>query len=348
LKPETTKRSRGRRALFTCLAIGILGWVPASNTRAEPYLAIQEGFKCSTCHVNMTGGGKRTDFGNIYAQTRLASKFFDWRSAVAGAGEDADKDNPPKTDFRALYGQTRTPGRPTTDAFNQRKHNVYLEVDLVPDHVVFYQTFPGGGDAQEIFGLLKGEVKGQPIYLKAGQFFLPYGLRLQDDTAFTRAVTGFTYGTVDVGVELGFEPGPWALHVAATNGTGSSLETNRSKKATSSLAYVHKRFRLGGSYSRSTDAQGVETKISGVNGGTQLGRLGILAEADVVEDPTVKQRISILEFNFLVTRERYSLVYEPFLYQFTQVRVGYRDRRGIPQNAGFNANEFFAELHLFF
>jgi hypothetical protein len=393
MKREATKGISRPRKLFTSLAICILGSIywGAPSVRAEPFLAIQEGYKCSQCHVNMTGGGKRTDFANIYSQTRLTNKFVDWRSILQGADKDADKDkgNPPKTDsqssfftgrlndyialggdFRTLYSQTRTSGQSTTDSFNQRKQNLYLEVDLVPDHVVFYETFPGGGDAQEIFGLLKGEVKGAPVYLKAGQFFLPFGLRLQDDTAVTRSVTGFTYGTTDVGVELGFEPGPWSLQVAATNGTGSSLETNHSKKLTTSLAFVQKYFRVGGSYSSNKDAQGVETKISGVNGGLQLGRFGFLGESDIVEDPSTKQRASLFEVNFLVTRgstlkftyeyhdpstaiyenarERYSFVYETFPIQFTQFRMGYRDRRGIPQNAQFNANEIFAELHLYF
>lgn len=378
------------RNLFICLVICILGSIPwgISSARAEPYLAIQEGYKCSKCHVNMTGGGKRTDFANIYVQTRLASDFFDWKRLGTKPDEDADKDNPVKTDsqssffsgrlneyiavggdFRTLLEETTTPGGPSTQAFNQSKQNIYLEVDLIPDHVTFYQTIVGG-DAREAFGLLKGELKGEPYYFKVGQFFLPYGLRLQDDSAFTRAATGFTYHASDVGAELGFEPGPWAFHVAASNGTGSSQETNRYKQLTASGAYVQKRFRLGGSYSTNKDAQGVETVIYGVNGGAQFGRLGILAESDVIDNSTVKQRAGILELNLLLyrgnnlklsyeyhdpdlaifqnARVRYSLVYEPFLNQFTQVRLGYRDNRGIPQNPGLNSNLYFAELHLFF
>jgi hypothetical protein len=391
METSASQRWRVLRSWIACAAMSALGsafWGTAS-VRAEPYLAIQEGYKCSQCHVNMTGGGKRTDFANIYVQTRLANEFFDWKRYTPKAGEDSDKDNPLKTDsqssffsgrlndyiaiggdFRFLYDSTKAPGGSSKDQYNQRKQNIYLEVDLIPDHVIFYQTLAEGGDAREIFGLLKGELMGQPAYFKAGQFFLPYGLRLQDDSAFTRSVTGFTYGATDVGVELGYEPGNWALHAASTNGTGSSLETNHSKKVTASAAYVRKAFRLGGSYARDKDAQGIVTVISGVNGGAQFGRVGLLAEADVVDDSTVKQRVAIFEINFLISRgnnlklsyeyydpstaifenarTRYSVVYEPFVNQFTQVRVGYRDRRGIPQNADFNANEFFGELHLFF
>ena len=357
---------------------------------AEPYLAIQEGYKCSKCHVNMTGGGKRTDFANIYVQTRLSSRFLNWRDYLPALGEDEDaEENPLKSDssssffsgrlndyiaiggdFRALYEAVDTPGEGRDDTFNQRKQNIYLEIDLIPERVIFYQTLDGGGDAREIFGLLKGELAQEPYYLKVGQFFLPYGLRLQDDTAFTRAVTGFTYGTTDVGIELGYEPGAWALHIAGSNGTGSSLETNLSKRITASAAYVQKKYRGGISYSTNSDADDVETQIYGLYAGAQFGRVGLLIETDIVDVENVEQLVSILELNFLIARgqnlklsyeyhdpdedifenanERYSLVYEPFLNQFFQLRTGARDNSGIPQNPSLNTSSYFLELHLYF
>ena len=273
-------------------------------------------------------------------------------------------------DFRTLYQRTETPDSDAEDVLSQRKQNIYLEIGLIPEHVIFYQTMDGGGDAREIFGLLKGEIKGEPAYLKVGQFFLPYGLRLQDDSAVTRAITGFTYGTTDVGLEAGYEPGSWAFHVAVTNGTGSSLETNRSKRLTTSVAYVNKRYRLGASYSSNKNSDDDETKIYGVHAGAQFGRTGILFETDVIDEPSVEQLVSILELNLLVARgqnvkfsyeyhdpskdifenanERFSLVYEPFLNQFTQARGGVRENKGIPQNPSANITSYFFELHLFF
>ena len=289
------------------------------SVQAEPYLAIQEGYKCSKCHVNMTGGGKRNDFANIYVQTRLAKNFFDWRNIGKNA-DDADEENPLRTDskssffsgrlndyiaigadFRWLAERTETPDSPSENVFNQRKQNIYLEIDLIPERLLFYSTFAGGGDAQEIFGLVQGKVWNEPYYLKVGQFFLPYGLRLQDDTAFVRAVTGFTYGTTDVGVEIGFEPGPWALHLAVSNGTGSSQETDNSKRLTASAAYVAKYFRLGGSYSSNKNTDGSDTDIYGLHGGAQFGRLGVLLAGDV--DSFVVRRHGVQRLIPIVTFE---------------------------------------------
>ena len=384
MKQEIVKSAPRFRRQSNCAALCILGLVlwGTSSVRAEPYLAIQEGYKCSQCHVNMTGGGKRTEFANIYAQTRLANRFWNWRDILGES--DEDDENPSRTDsgssffsgrlndyiaiggdLRMRYEQTDTPGNPTQDVFDQQKQNIYLQVDLIPEHVIFYQTLSGGGDAREIFGLLKWD----SFYVKAGEFFLPYGLRLLDDSAFTRAITGFTYGNTDAGVEIGYEPDNWAIHVAATNGTGASLETNRSKRVTASVAYVRKGFRVGGSYSTNKDAQGVETEIYGFHGGAQLGRVGVLAELDIIDDSTDEEVVSILELNLLLTRgnnlkfsyeyndpsdaiaqnarERFSLVWEPFVNQFTQFRVGVRDYRGIPQSNVQNKTEYFLELHLF-
>jgi len=371
MKQEIVKSAPGFRRQSNYVALCILGLVlwGTSSVRAEPYLAIQEGYKCSQCHVNMTGGGKRTEFGNIYAQTRLANLFWNWRDILGESGEDDE--NPSESDSGSSFFSGRLNdyiaiGGDTQDAFNQQKQNIYLQIDLIPEHVTFYQTLTGGGDAREIFGLLKWD----SFYVKAGEFFLPYGLRLLDDSAVTRAVTGFTYGTTDAGVEIGYEPDNWAIQVAATNGTGASLETNRSKRVTASVAYVHKGFRVGGSYSTNKDAQGIETEIYGFHGGVQLGRVGVLAETNVIDDSTDKKFVSIVELNLLLSRgnnlkfsyeyhdpsdaiaqnvrERFGLVWEPFLNQFTQFRAGVRDNRGIPQSNVQNKTEYFLELHLFF
>jgi hypothetical protein len=136
------------------------------------------------------------------------------------------------------------------------------------------------------------------------------------------------------------------------------------------LAYVHKQFRLGGSHTTNKDAQRVQTETAAIHAGVQFGRVGLLAEVGVIDDSVDEQRVAVAEINFLIARghnlkltydyydpslaifenarERVSVVYEPFLNQFTQIRLGVRENRGIPQNPGQNATLVFGELHLFF
>ena len=42
--------------------------------KAAPYLAVQKGMQCSSCHSSPAGGGKRTVYGNVFAKTELAAR----------------------------------------------------------------------------------------------------------------------------------------------------------------------------------------------------------------------------------------------------------------------------------
>ena len=73
------------------MAVGLSMLEPRSAV-AEPYIAMRTGYKCSTCHVNKTGGGKRTEFGVIYSQTRLPLVKLKPKSGASLSPRSASED----------------------------------------------------------------------------------------------------------------------------------------------------------------------------------------------------------------------------------------------------------------
>jgi hypothetical protein len=59
-----------RTKQLTFVAILVMG-IAVARARAEPYLAVRTGAKCSDCHTNLDGGGKRTPFAHIHSRDIL-------------------------------------------------------------------------------------------------------------------------------------------------------------------------------------------------------------------------------------------------------------------------------------
>jgi hypothetical protein len=267
---------------------------------AEPYLAVRTGLKCSACHTNVTGGGNRSDFGNIFAQTQLPLRTG---TVVSKAVADFLRIG---WDLRGEASGTFSRSTPQT-SIDVDVAQLYVAAQLWEDRLTFYLDQTVGPDravAREVFGMLR-RLPGEG-YVKVGKFLLPYGLRLQDDAEYVRERTGFTYRTPDVGVELGFEPGPLAFAVALTNGTAGASESDDGKQVTSSAAAVFRWFRIGGSASLNDAADNRRTVAGGFAGAT-AGPVSVLGELDWVRDEpvagdTVEQVVAYAEADWLVVR----------------------------------------------
>lgn len=374
---------------LAALVLGALS--PSPALAEEPYLAVRYGYKCSQCHVNMTGGGKRNDFGGVFSQTELPtwtlsaedirgfvpkemgdslaeSTFFSGRihdNVAIGAN------------FRfAETTRTRNVDDGVTTSFDIPEANLYAELNLVGDYLTLYwdETLaPGGAGAREAFGIMKG----LPLdgYLKGGRFMLPYGLRIWDDEAFIRQVTGFNYGVQDLGVEVGFEPGPLSWVTAFSNGTGGSADNNKDKQVSSVGQMIFRHWRLGGSFTWNNGPGAMRLGWGGF-AAANLGRFTVLSEVDQIvdlvrgtPDVTTRQRLFYLEldtllfkgFNFKLTfdwaddtkvtsdqRTRYGIGTEWFMTQYSQVRVLYRLREEPSINLADNDRELYVGLHFFF
>jgi hypothetical protein len=354
--------------------------------RAEPYLAVRTGFKCGVCHVNPTGGGKRTEFGSTYSQTTLAAERLDLTTGkavpAAGAGSEpavwTGKLNDHLaigSDLRANLQGTLVPNNPSTVAFDQTRAQVYLEVKPIVDRLTIYldeRVAPGAATNRETYAMLWFANKS--VYVKAGRMFVPFGLRIEDDTAFIRQVTGTNFNSSDDGVEGGLELGPWSVNVSVTNGAGGGAETNRGKLISSLATYVQPDWRVGASASANYNGD-ADRRMQSAFAGLRTGIVSWLASGVYITDdgtPTgrLKQWATLVEGNVEVAkghnlkltyeyydpdadlkedhRERYSVVWEYVPFQFTQFRAGVRKNHGIPQNDAQNATELFLQWHAFF
>src|SRR5579864_1801747 len=180
----------------------------ACQARAEPYLAVQTGYKCGQCHVNPTGGGERNAFGNAFVQTQLAAARLDTGGDLWSG--DVMKFLSVGGDLRTQFSYTQIPHSSSTDQFDLEQARVYASANVIPQRLIVYvdeQVAPGTSLNREAYGLYWSA--NHDYYVKAGQMYLPFGLRLQDQSAFIQQITGINMTTPDKGVEAGWERGHW-------------------------------------------------------------------------------------------------------------------------------------------
>lgn len=341
--------------------------------QAEPYIAVQQGQQCSACHSSPAGGGKRTAYGNVFAQTQMPARTL---------GDAGDVWNGQVSDWISIGGNLRggfnyvdTPNQATSSEFAVNRGRLYLEAHVIRDRLSVYidqQFAPDASINREAYVRLNSASRKWQLF--AGQFFLPYGLRLQDDTAFTRLVTGVNFFTPDRGVMLGYESGAWSTQVSLTNGSGGGGDNDNDKQLSAVVQYVQPRWRLGGSLNSNNTDFG-DRRMANVFGGLRTGPVSWLGEINIIEDdePLLPARDSVaglIEGNWLLARgnnlkatyeyfdpdrdssedhqARWSLVWEYTPIQFLQARLGYRAYDGIPQSDVQNRDEAFIELHGFF
>lgn len=349
-----------------CLIVGIA----AGTARAEPYLAVDQGYKCIVCHVNPSGGGLRNAFGLHFARSTLAAhslpeRLPTWSGSVGDVlrlGGDARWDS-----MRAVL-----PEQPGQRSAGWEQARVYADVSIAGERLGLYvdeQFAPGKATRQEGYLRLNGEARAWS--LKAGQFYLPFGWRLQDNTTFVRAVSGIGMSTPQRGLEIGIEHGDWSSQLALTR--PPQHEPGADRQATAQLVWVQAWGRLGGALASSRSSTG-SRQAWALFGGWRTGPMVWLGELDLVRDsgyPEGQRRLlaALGELNWKLAqghnlkvgaeyfdpdrhvaedhKVRRSLVYEYTPLPFVQLRLGRRDYRGIPQNRYDNRGTRFVELHVF-
>jgi len=337
---------------------------------AEPYIALQTGDKCMTCHTNITGGGKRTPYGTAYSQLNMPSRLAPeqyWDGRVIDQLYIGGQ-------LRADASYTDVPNQGNESEFDLQTARIFFELPLLKDRLTLYldQQFASTSESREAFALLF--FRNRSVYVKAGKFFLPFGLRLEDDTEFIRQVTGINFFNSDEGIELGFDHGNHSFRLAVTNGAGGGAETDTGKQFSFLYSYVRRIWRIGASANFNDSGSEDRTMVGGF-AGVKTGPVTWMGEIDYIDDKALgpsgrDQIVGFAEANWLVRRghnlkltygtfdadddvdddeqNRYSLVYEYTPLGFMQIRAGARIRDGIPQNDLQNTDLYFAQLNVFF
>jgi hypothetical protein len=354
--------------------LGVLALITFAGTaNAEPYLAAQMGLKCVQCHVNPTGGGMRTVFGNTFAQTQLAAKKI-------GSDEDLWTGQVMKFlsvggNARANYSFSDVPHQSSTNDFAVEEARAYLDFGVIPNRLSVYidQRF-APGNSTNLEANIRYWITENSIYVKAGRMYQPFGYRFEDDNAFVRQMSGFNMQAPDDGIEFGFEKGSWTTQVALSNGTAGAAEVDDGKQIVARTEYVGSAWRMGASGSFNDTAVG-DRIGAGLFGALRVGPVTFLGEADYFDDDSIgtagrKLMASLVEADWKVLQghnvkltfewldpdtdvdedeqTRTSLLYEWSPIQFIQLRGGVRMYDGIPQNDLQNRTQAFVQLHGFF
>jgi hypothetical protein len=366
------------------LVLGLVAAVPAA--RAEPYLMVRAGAKCSDCHTNQTGGGKRTPFAQIHAHDILHDldllpippgvKAFNGEiNSWVSIGSDLRVRNTTVFQDRIVNGRvennTAFRERVTSNDTDVNEFLGYLQVDLWPDVATLYvdENLNGGANNREVFGLLRGLLPWD-TYMKAGRMFPAFGLRVQDDEAFIRARSGFTFQNPDEGAEIGLAPGPFFLASTVTNGQDGDKDVQATVNGYAVIQDlpVLKNLMGGASFARQNDKR----NVAAVYGGSNLWRFTYLGEVDFIHDHQVStvgkrdQLAAYAEVDFLVLdwlnirgtfdfvkvsndqdQTRYAIGLEPFINRVIQPRIQYRINNGVPTQPDDNTDELVVELHFF-
>ena len=368
----TIKTPRNR--LLPFLLVGATAGLFSLPSHAEPYLAVYKGMQCSNCHTHTAGGGKRNVYGNVFAQAEMPAERIGDPVTDQWLGE-ISKWFAVGGDLRAEYRYVDTPNESSTSEFDVTRGTIYLEANVIPNRLSIYideKVAPDSSENREAY--IKYKSSSGKYQLTAGKFFLPYGLRLQDDTAYIRESTGINFNNPDEGVQFSYEAGSWSTQASVTNGSGGGPETDDGKQVSWIGQYVAANWRVGASLNFN-DADAGDRDMQNVFVGLRTGPLVWLAEVDLISDDlpgggSQDGFAGLFEGNWLFRKGhnvklsyeyfdpdddisedhqvRWSLLWEYTPIQFLQARVGARLYDGIPQIDQQNRDEVFAELHGFF
>jgi len=254
---------------------------------ALPRFALTTGAKCSSCHVNPTGGQMRTEYGSTFSPDLLplrASRDEDF--AFSGKLNDNISIG---GDYRSQFiwdqfSKTTTFQSMTTSLYGgvklSKKFSFYFKQDIV--NGTYNGPNAGLYNGTEVYGLARPSTS---WFIQGGMFLPDYGWRVDDHTAYTRGgdlgytSAGSHQGLLfvpnykDIGVEVGGYIENLSITAGIFNGTGhlTPIDFSKHKSYSGKLEYMgalgSTNFRLGvsGYGFRSFHMGGVHFGIGGAD-----------------------------------------------------------------------------------
>jgi hypothetical protein len=288
-----------------------------------PKFSIRTGAKCSSCHVNPTGKGMRTEFGQNFGREDLPMATFRETTDLEDYSTRLSPNINFGGDFRTLMFYEQGTGVSSTF---QMQGDLYIDFKL--NKVLSFYYDKGIYSGFEVFGLAK--ILPANGYVKVGQFIPAYGTKVDDHNAFIRGgdrsgvfggflpngyPAGLRFGerSEDGGVEIGFSPGIFSFQVDLLNGNpgGGAAAAAGDRFKTVSLRgeglmkFGQIKTSLGGSIYNSPNATGRSTFYGAFGAISPLEELSLNAEFDIVETmagATTKQGMIIWsELNYVVS-----------------------------------------------
>ena len=357
-------------ALLALFGVGFY----SANSQAEPYLAVRNNQPCSACHVNPTGGGARNSYGSYYGSQILPAKAGDVSLFDGGALTETLRLG---ANLRTGFSNQNNDDAESSQGFETQSGQLYFHITPKGARFSLYideQVAPGAAINREAFVLMP--LEGQH-YLKTGRLFMPYGLRLEDDSAFVRQMTQFNFDNSDNGVELGLYFGSLAIHSVISNGASTTTNDDNQLHYLTRWEYLGGTWRLGANVSLN-DAEAGQRLTTGVYAGLNLWNYVLLAEWDSVVDESIQtaqghdqsQQAGLIELNRLLQpglnlkltaeyldpdtrvknnlRSRHSALLEYTPYANLQLRGGLRVSDDIPQRPEGNNDQVFMQLHVYY
>ncbi len=191
-------------------------------SQARPEYAAREKNSCTSCHVNVTGGGPRTIGGKAYGSRGIGFAKTSQKDWFYG-------------DFRGISFRPKGKSERTSN-FAIMKATASLNVNILEGEnnsklkAVATTNFATGpfatkGNARELYFSWDNGKKNSPFrYLTVGRFYLPFGLLTDEHRTYNRIQTGHTFRDFEAGLMVSADFGDFHYDFSLTEGhNGSSF-----------------------------------------------------------------------------------------------------------------------------